>query len=82
MLYSPMRKPTQLLIPFLLTLGPIWLLFFAKTEALGLRLAGVVGALALSMGLILMLSMIYNLRGKVEMLEEQIARTTERSEVD
>lgn len=72
-----MKKQTKLLIPFLLTLGPLWLLFFAKTEALGLRFAGVVGALGLSLGLILMLSMIYNLANKVEMLEQKIERITQ-----
>lgn len=77
-----MRRPTKLLVPFLITLGPIWLLFFAKTEALGLRLAGVVGALALSMGLILMLSMVYNLKSKIELLESRIAEITHESEVD
>ncbi len=77
-----MKKPTQLLIPFLLTLGPIWLLFFAKTEAIGLQLAGVIGALALSMGLILMLSMIYGLNRKIESLEQEIERMTHGSEVD
>ena len=77
-----MKKPTQLLIPFLLTLGPIWLLFFAKTEPIGLQLAGVIGALALSMGLILMLSMIYNLSKKIELLEEEIDSITHGSKVD
>ncbi len=77
-----MKKPTQLLIPFLLTLGPIWLLFFAKTEPIGLQLAGVIGALALSMGLILVLSMIYNLSKKIELLEEEIDSITHGSKVD
>ncbi|MFK7844110.1 MAG: hypothetical protein AB8G77_02340 [Rhodothermales bacterium] len=77
-----MRRPTQLLVPFLITLGPIWLLFFAKTEAIGLRLAGVIGALALSMGLILMLSMVYNLKSKIELLESRIAEITHESEID
>ena len=77
-----MTKPTKLLVPFLITLGPIWLLFFAKTEAIGLRLAGVIGALALSMGLILMLSMLYNLKSKVEILESRIAEITHESKID
>ena len=71
-----------MLIPFLLTLGPIWLLFFAKAESAGLRMAGLIGALALSLGLILMLSMFHNLQDKVETLEEDIARITQGSKVD
>ena len=77
-----MRKPTLLLVSFLLTLGPIWLLFFAKTESIGLRLAGVIGALALSLGLILMLSMFYSLHKKVEFLEEELKQITHSSEFD
>lgn len=77
-----MRRPTELLVPFLLTLGPIWLLFFAKSEVFGLKLAGVVGALALSMGLILMLSMVYNLQRKITSLESEIESLTHQSEVD
>ncbi len=77
-----MRRPTKLLVPFLLTLGPIWLLFFAKSEMLGLKLAGVIGALALSTGLILMLSMVYDLNRKVESLESEIESLTHQSEID
>lgn len=67
-----MKKSTQLLIPFLLTLGPVWLLFFSRAESVVLRFAGIFGALALSLGLILMLSFIYNLQRKIEDLEEEI----------
>ena len=77
-----MRRPTQLLVPFLITLGPIWLLFFAKSESFGLKLAGIIGALALSLGLILMLSMISNLQTKIETLEDEIRSITHGSEVD
>ncbi len=66
------KTSTHLLIPFLLTLGPIWLLFFARSESMPLRFAGIFGALALSLGLILMLSMIYNLERRIEELEEKI----------
>ena len=77
-----MRRPTELLVPFLLTLGPVWLLLFAKSDLVGFKLAGFIGAIAFSVGLILMLSMVYTLRRKIETLESEIESLTHQSEIE
>lgn len=64
-----MRRPTQMLVPFLLSIGPLWLLLFANQTSWLLKTAGIIGTLGFSLGLILMLSMIHSLQRKVEMLE-------------
>ncbi len=58
-----------MLVPFLLSIGPLWLLLFANQTSWMLKTAGIIGTLGLSLGLILMLSMIYSLQRKVEILE-------------
>ncbi len=77
-----MRRPTELLVPFLLTLGPVWLLLFAKSDLVGFKLAGFIGAIAFSAGLILMLSMVYTLKRKIETLESEIESLTHQSEIE
>lgn len=64
-----MRRPTQMLVPFLLSIGPLWLLLFANQTSWLLKTAGIIGTLGLSLGLILMLSMVHTLERKVEILE-------------
>lgn len=58
-----------MLVPFLLSIGPLWLLLFANQTSWLLKTAGIIGTLGFSLGLILMLSMIHSLQRKVEMLE-------------
>lgn len=58
-----------MLVPFLLSIGPIWLLLFANQTSWWLKTAGIIGTLGLSLGLILMLSMVHTLERKVEILE-------------
>ncbi len=62
---------TNRLVPFLLALGPLWMALFAFSDTVTLRLAGVVGALALSLGLILLLF-------RQHVLEEKIAELQAR----
>ena len=64
-----MRRPTQMLVPFLLSIGPLWLLLFANQTSWLLKTAGIIGTLGFSLGLILMLSMVHTLERKIEILE-------------
>lgn len=58
-----------MLVPFLLSIGPLWLLLFANQTSWLLKTAGIIGTLGLSLGLILMLSMVHTLERKIEILE-------------
>ncbi|MDZ4701917.1 MAG: hypothetical protein SH809_19560 [Rhodothermales bacterium] len=61
---------TGRLVPFLLAIGPLWIALFAHSELLALRLAAVLGALALGLGLILMLARLHSLEEKVARLDD------------
>ena len=67
-----MRRPDKFLVPFLLSIGPLWILIFANVDSLILRVAGACGAIGLSVGLVLMLSMIHSLRRRIEFLEAEL----------
>lgn len=67
-----MSRPSRVLVPFLLSLGPLWLLLFANVDSVLLRSAGAIGAIGLSVGLILLLSMFYSLQRRIENLEARL----------
>ncbi|MEZ4699593.1 MAG: hypothetical protein R2834_04630 [Rhodothermales bacterium] len=52
------------LVPFLLAIGPLWIALFAGSDLFVLRIAAGLGALALSLGLILMLARLTALEEK------------------
>ena len=64
-----MKKYKHILLPLLLTLGPFWMVSFIGNEWTLLRLAGIAGALGLSLGLIQLLSRVYYLQQRIEWLE-------------
>ena len=74
-----MSRSVQRLIPFLLTLGPIWLVLFAGSNTVMLRLAGLIGAIGLSLGLVLFLTTFYAMQRKIEALEILLNKHMESS---
>ena len=77
-----MRRRVKLLVPFLLSIGPLWILFFSNVESTILKVAGAVGALGLSLGLVLLLSMVYSMQRRIESLEANLRDTTTSSQYD
>jgi|GEM_PF-4232786 len=65
-----MKKYKLLVLPFLLTLGPFWMVSFTGGEWSVLRIAGMIGAVGLSLGLIYLLSKVYYLQQRIEWLED------------
>lgn len=66
-----MNKYRLIIVPLLLTLGPFWMVSFTGGGWTLLRLAGIAGAIGLSLGLIQLLSKVYYLQQRIEWLESK-----------
>jgi hypothetical protein len=67
---------TRRLVPFLLAIGPLWIALFAHTDLFVLRVAAGLGALALSLGLILLLARLHTLEEKLARMDDARAAST------
>ena len=70
---------TRRLVPFLLAIGPLWIALFSHSDLLVLRVAAALGALALSLGLILVLARLHTLEEKMARMDDTRAASTPRS---
>ncbi len=67
---------TRRLVPFLLAIGPLWIALFSHSDLFILRVAAALGALALSLGLILVLARLHTLEEKLSRLDDTRAAST------